>query len=251
LADKAGGDAPKPPRPSTATVDEIRLTAGNEQRISLFNNREELTQSIESWTDMGERIEKKWPDWITLERLIGHANGLKDADVLVSQVTHIEEKRLLLEEPNLIEPLLANTTQLLRDELNRLDNEYKANHDTGMSRLGADPNWKKLTPEQRNTLLAEQKLTLAETPEIKVANTDDVLTTLERMSLSALTDRVAALSFRFDAVLVAAAEMMEPEAQFIKLPQRTIKTEQEIEKWLDDVKTQIQNALKSGPVIIH
>jgi len=251
LAEQAGGDAPKPPRPSTATVDEIRLTAGNEMLISLFNNREELIQFIERWMDLGKRIEKKWPDWITLERLIGHAKGLKDANVLVSQVTHIEEKRLLLEEQNLIEPLLANTTQLLRDELNRLDNEYKANHDKGMSRLGEDPNWKKLTPEQRNTLLVEQKLTLAETPEIKVANTDDVLVTLERMSLSALTDRVAALSSRFDAVLVAAAELMEPEAQFIKLPQRTIKTEQEIEKWLDDVKKQIQKALKSGPVIIH
>ena len=71
------------------------------------------------------------------------------------------------------------------------------------------------------------------------------------MSLSALTDRVAALSFRFDAVLVAAAELMEPEAQFIKFPQRTIKTEQEIEKWLNDVKSQIKKALKSGPVIIH
>ena len=58
-------------------------------------------------------------------------------------------------------------------------------------------------------------------------------------------------SSRFDTVLVAAAELMEPEAQFIKLPQRTIKSEQEIDKWLDDVKNQIQKALKNGPVIIH
>ena len=92
---------------------------------------------------------------------------------------------------------------------------------------------------------------MAETPEIKVADTDEVLATLEKMSLSALTDRVAALPSRFDAVMVAAAELMEPEAQFIKLPQRTIKTEQEIDMWLNDVKTKIQTALKSGPVIIH
>ena len=71
------------------------------------------------------------------------------------------------------------------------------------------------------------------------------------MSLSALTDRVAALPSRFDAVLVAAAELMEPEAQFIKFPQRTIKTDQEIDQWLDDVKAQIKKALKNGPVIIH
>ena len=251
LANRAGGDAPKPSRPSTELIDEIRLTAGNEQLISLFNNREELSQSVESWMDLSVRIEKKWPDWITLKRLIYHAKDIKDSEVLVTQITHIEEKRLLLEDQNLIETLLANTTQLLRDELNRLNTEYKVNHDQGMSRLKEDPIWQKLSPEQKNSLLSEQRLTLAETPEIKVADTDEVLATLEKMSLSALTDRVAALPSRFDAVLVAAAELMEPEAQFIKLPQRTIKTEQEIDKWLDDVKTKLQTALKSGPVIIH
>ena len=251
LANRAGGDAPKPSRPSTELIDEIRLTAGNEQLVSLFNNREELSQSLEAWMDLSVRIEKKWPDWITLKRLIYHAKDIKDSEVLVTQITHIEEKRLLLEDQNLIETLLANTTQLLREELNRLNTEYKVNHDQGMSRLKEDPIWQKLSPEQKNSLLSEQRLTLAETPEIKVADTDEVLATLEKMSLSALTDRVAALPSRFDAVLVAAAELMEPEAQFIKLPQRTIKTEQEIDKWLDDVKTKIQKALKSGPVIIH
>ena len=76
---------------------------------------------------------------------------------MVTQANHIEEKRLLLEEQNLIEPLLANTTQLLRDELNRLNNEYNKDHEAGMARLSEDNNWKKLTPEQRNTLLAESK----------------------------------------------------------------------------------------------
>jgi hypothetical protein len=51
--------------------------------------------------------------------------------------------------------------------------------------------------------------------------------------------------------LVAAAELMEPEAQFVKLPNRTIKTEQDIDVWLNDAKAEIQKALKNGPVIIH
>jgi hypothetical protein len=37
----------------------------------------------------------------------------------------------------------------------------------------------------------------------------------------------------------------------VKLPGRTIKTDQEIEAWLNDARTTIQNALKNGPVIIH
>ena len=35
LADQAGGEAPKPVRPDTTSLDEIRLTAGNEQLLSL------------------------------------------------------------------------------------------------------------------------------------------------------------------------------------------------------------------------
>ena len=251
LANGAGGDPPKPPPPDTATLDEIQLATGNEQLIALYNKREELAESIETWSDLACRIEKKWPVWITLKRLIGHTKGLKDAEVLISQVKQIEDKRLLLEEQHLIEPLPANVTQILRDELNRLDKEYRQNHDKGMSRLKEDTNWQQLSPEQRNALLAEQKLTLLDAPIIKVGGTDEVLATLEKMSLSALADRVAALSSRFDAVLVAAAELMEPEAQFVKLPGRTIKTDQEIEVWLNDARATIQNALKNGPVIIH
>ena len=84
-----------------------------------------------------------------------------------------------------------------------------------------------------------------------VASTDEIVSTLQRITLSALSDRVAAMPSRFDAVLVGAAELMEPEAQFVKLPNRTIKTEQDIDTWLNDAKAEIKKALKNGPVIIH
>jgi hypothetical protein len=92
---------------------------------------------------------------------------------------------------------------------------------------------------------------LADAPEIKLASTEEVVSTLQRISLSAFGDRVAAMPSRFDAVLVVAAELMEPEAQFIKAPRRTIKTEQDIDAWLNDSKAKIEKALKNGPVIIH
>jgi len=251
LADRAGGEAPKPERPDTTGLEEIRLTAGNEQLLALYNRREELSQAIDSWSDLVGRIDKCWPSWITLKRVMGYANGLQDAEVILAQVNNIEKQRQLLEEPDLISPLVTNLTQLLREELNRLDKEYQSRHDEGMARLKADTNWQQLDPEQRNSLLAEQKLTLADAPKINVASTEEIIATLERTTLSALTDRVAALSSRFDTVMVGAAELMEPEAQFVKLPNRTIKTEQDIDTWLNDAKAEIQKALKSGPVIIH
>ncbi len=251
IADRAGGEAPKPEMPDTTGLEEIRLTAGNEQLLALYNRREELAQAIDSWLDLAERIDKRQPTWITLKRVMDYANGIQDAEVILAQVKNIEKQRQLLEEPDLISPLVTNLTQLLREELNHLDKEYQARHDGGMERLKADTNWQQLDPEERNSLLAEQRLTLADAPKINVAGTEEIDATLERITLSALTDRVAAMLSRFDNVLVGAAELMEPEAQFVKLPNRTIKTEQDINVWLNDAKGEIQKALKNGPVIIH
>ena len=78
-----------------------------------------------------------------------------------------------------------------------------------------------------------------------------MLATVDRLSLSSFADRVAAIDSRFDAVLVAAAELMVPKAQFIKLPSRTIQTVEDIDAWLLDAKQAIATALKKGPVILH
>jgi hypothetical protein len=251
LANRAGGDVPRPARPATAGLEDIRLTAGNAQLLALYNQRDELSASIDNWTDLAERIDKRLPAWKTLKRLLEQANGLSGAEVLVAQVTHVEQQRQLLEDPDPVTPLAASLTQLLRDELNRLDADYQTRHKNGMARLGVDTNWKQLEPEQRNSLLAAQKLTLSEAPKVQVANTDEVLATVDRLSLSSFADRVAAIDSRFDSVLVAAAELMEPKAQFVKLPNRTIKTDEDIEAWLLDVKQIIAQALKNGPVILH
>ncbi len=251
LANRAGGDAPRPARPATAGLEEIRLTAGNEQLLALYNQRDDLSAAIDTWTNLAERIDKRLPVWNTLKRLLAQASGLSGADVLVAQATHIEQQRQLLEEPDPLTPLVASLTQLLRVELNNLHGSYQTRHKNGMARLDADTNWKQLEPEQRNSLLATQKLTLTDAPKVQVANTDEVLATVDRLSLSSFADRVAAIDSRFDAVLVAAAELMEPKAQFVKLPHRTIKTDEDIEAWLLDAKQTIAQALKKGPVILH
>lgn len=251
LANKAGGDAPKPAVPDTKILAEIRLTAGNEQLIALFNRRDELTAAIDSWTELQERIDKRWPSWTPLKLLAGYTNGIQDADVIISQVNHIEQERQLLAEPDPIAPLIANLTQLLRDELNRLDKEYQSCHDKGMERLKVDENWQQLEPEQRNSLLATQKLTMADQPKVALASTDEVLQTLAQTNLVMFADRVAAMPGRFGNVLVAAAELLEPETQTVYLPRRMLKTEADIDVWTNEINQQLKTALSKGPIVIR
>lgn len=251
LADKAGGEAPKPARPETAQLSDIRLSAGNEQLLALYNSYEQLSTAITTWADLKERIDKRMPSWTMLKRLAGYTNGIQDAEILITQVNHIERERQLLEEPDPIAPLAGNLTQLLRDELNRLDKEYQACHEKGMARLKTDESWQTLEPEQRNTLLAAQKLTLADRPNVALGSTEEVLQTLAQINLSMFADRVAAMPGRFGNVLVSAAELLEPETQTIQLPRRMLKTEADIDVWVEEIRQQLKAGLAKGPIVIR
>ena len=248
LSTRAGGDAPKPLLPDVKALNEIRLLSGNEQLMAIYNQRDELVQSIDGWKDLSERINKRWPAWDTLNGLLAHALELKDGDVFEAQVQKIEEQRLLLSDPDPVSPLISNISQTLRDALNNLDTQYQKDHENGMNRLRNDINWQQLEPEQRNELLSAQMLTNTAKPQIDVQTTEKVLRTLEKFPLSMLIDRVAAMPSRFDNVLEEAAILLEPEVKFVKVPRRTLKTENDIDEWIKEVKNQLIAALDNGPV---
>ena len=250
LAESAGGVRPRPETPDTSSLEEMRLTSGNEQLLLIYNRREELSQNIKTWQEISKRIEKRLPAWELLERLVDQAAGSEDTDFIREQFQQIERHRKLIEDPDPVAPLLANVTQLLRDELNRYKKEYDERHQKGMERLQKDENWAMLSPEQRHELLAEQKLTNADAPVVEVGSAEEIASTLRKTPLTALSDRVAAFPARFQEVVVNAAALMEPEAQFVTLPGGTLKTDQDVESWLEDAKKAIQKALKNGPVII-
>ena len=249
-ANRAGGEAPKPEPPDTGLLEDIRLAAGNEQLLSLYNNRDELAQALDRWQDLGDRIEKRWPSWNLLTRLAKHAESLPGTDVIREQVKHIEAQRQLLEDPDGIAPLIATLTQVLRDELNRLDNTYQTGHAEGLKRLDADANWQQVQPDQRYDLMSAQQLHEGARPKVSVQDTADVLVTLDNTSLSMFADRVAAMPGRFDQVALLAARMLEPEAQEVRLPGGTLKTEADIDMWLADVGALLKEKIQTGPIVL-
>ena len=249
LAQGAGGDAPKPESPDTGFIDELRRCVGNEQLLALYNQRETINAAIPQWQETRDKINARWPDWLKVKQLARHAEAVAGTEALRAQVDSIEQNRKLLADPEPCKELAANLAQALRDELNRLDEVYKAEHAAGMQRLEADANWAQLEPEQRNRLLAEQRLTLSDAPDIRVQTTDDILATLEQTPLSPLADRVAAMPGRFAQVLEGAARLCEPEVQFVSLSRPTLQTEADIDEWAEQVKQQLKAELPNGPVM--
>jgi len=251
LAQRAGGEPPKPERPDTKLLDEIRLSVGNEPLMAMYNSRDDLEICISQWQKTDEQIAKRVPAWRTLQQLLSHCGDLKAAREIRQQTEAMEHQRLLLADPDPVQPLLQSLEQELRTTLGELAALYDKQHAEGMKRLQADTNWQQLEPEQKNRLLAAQKLTNAERPGVHLETTQEIVTTLSRMPLPMFADRLAAMKGRFDLVLEEAAELMEPEAQFIRVPRQTIKTDEDIEAWIATVKKQLKTALAQGPVVIR
>nr|MBF0223336.1 BREX system P-loop protein BrxC [Desulfobulbaceae bacterium] len=249
LAEQAGGEAPKPEKPNTSRLDDIRRLAGNERLLALYNSKEEIADNISEWKKHAEVIAKKWPDWLTLSQLAHHAEGIKDAQVLLSQIEQLCKNRLLLEEPDVIRPILISLTQILRQELGKLKSSYDQKTEAGEARLEADENWVKLEVEQRYALRKPHQLIEAAAPVLELENSENVLKTLNGISLSALRDRVAAIDGRFEQVILDAAKLLEPKAQEVRLGSRTLKTESEVDDWLSEVRAELLTKLKDGPVL--
>ena len=98
--------------------------------------------------------------------------------------------------------------------------------------LEASPSWQKLTPEQRYESLT--KHAVREVPTIAVGTTEEVLDTLQKTKLSELEAIRDALPTRFNNASAAAAKLLEPKAQQVRLPGGTIKNEDDLKSWLAD-----------------
>ncbi len=248
LALSAGGEPPKPGPPDISMLEDIRLSAGNEQLLALYNLREELGQSIDSWTTLAKDISTCWPKWQKLKRLADHARDLQKAEPIMAQIKSIEQNRQLLQ-PDVLEPLISGLSQLLRQELNNLKGAWDQQWQDGEALLKKDENWEKLEPEERHELRRPHGLVEGMIPKIILDDTDSILNTLDGISLSALSDRVAAMPGRYTQMLVEAARLLEPEVKKISLPSTILKNEEDIDAWLAQVKKILIARIKDGPII--
>ena len=245
LAGKAGGEPPLPENPDTSFLEDVRLTSGNEQLLAVYNRREELQKAINDWTSLAKGISERQPSWIKLQRLSLHVKNVPDSDVILSQVDHIEQNRQLLDKTDLVTPLISSLTQMLREELNRLQSLFDKHWKEGGEKLDADENWQQLDSSQRHDLRLDQQLVEALKPVVNVESADEILLTLDNLSLSAFSDRVIAMPSKFDRIILEAAKLMEPDIQQVSIPSQTLKTEEDVDIWLKDVrKILIENLVK-------
>ena len=244
----AGGDPPTPAAPSTAELQELGVLTGNEQLAAIADKGPALATEYAAWQKTAAAIQARLAPWNLLQSLLTHAAGLEVAGGIRAQADSIVEQRALLAEPDPVAPLAATLAAALRKALGQLHNAFQARFDAGNEELLADPNWQRLTPEQRHEILAP--LGLTKVPEIKVGTDAELVGSLNDMGLQNWRDRCEFLPRRFQDAKLGAAQFFEPKAQRISLPSATIRTEEDLEAWLGQVREQVTDKLASGPVVI-
>ncbi len=247
-ADAAGGDAPLPARPRKTHLEDIGKLAGNEQLAALCKQAGQLSKEAAAWRKAAEAIEKRLPRWKAVNQLAKHAAALPVAQSVALQVAAIETNRALLTEPDPVPPLADQFAKALRESVVKAHGECKQVFDSNMKALLENDVWKKLAPAQRQGILDECGIRPLE--DIRVGTEAELLAALDKRPLDQWATLRDALAQRFANALTKAAKLLEPKALRVDLPTGTLRTQEDVEKWLSAARDRIMTQLKDGPVIV-
>ena len=117
-----------------------------------------------------------------------------------------------------------------------------------MKILQADEYFGKLTPEQKHSILLKHQL-LTKT-EIKALDANSLLLELQKSPLYNWDTKIAALSSQFQAAREEAIKLLAPQATTFSLPKVTITNQADIDNYITDLKTELEELLKKSSSII-
>lgn len=247
-ASKAGGLAPAPEAPKLAPIEAIEAQTGNAQLLELFNRYDEIIGLSKGWAKTAEDLAKRLPVWRKLSELLRHAKALGPYAALKAEVDAIETQRSLLADPDPVRPLLDKAVDLLRQAINAKLEGFHQVFREQEALLKADADWKKLSDEQRNNLIAKHGLVAP--AGIQLGMPEQLQDALDDCDLEHWVSKTQALPSRFEAARQAAVQLLKPNVVHVSIPHRTLNNEAELKAWLAEVEALIASKLNQGPVTV-
>jgi hypothetical protein len=249
LARVAGGDAPLPTTPNTTDIEDMQRLVGNEQLLAIRSKSEDLESRIKKWTASRDLAAKRKPSWEIVQHLARHADDLVEIQPHLEQLEAIRTQRLLLEPADSIAPIRAAIASLLREAVNSTHRAHVADYEQAIAELTNNEIWKKINPGERASILSTVGLTEPTKPDV---SSDEVLGRhLDGRPLRVAISERDAIPGRVQQAIERAAKLMEPKVQTITLERNTLRTEQEVDSWLERQKARILDGLRHGPVLVN
>ncbi|WP_170364516.1 BREX system P-loop protein BrxC [Ruegeria arenilitoris] len=241
-AAESGSDAPAPDADVVPNHSSYNGLSGNDLLAALATDSADLRSKLKDWKKAKQTISERTPNWRLAERLVGM--GAKDQE---SDLESIRTGRRLLADPDPVPPLISAAADTLRARLNAVYQAWEKAWKRGEERLANDPTWNKLSPEQKRAIREENGLLQATKPAVDTPQA--ISEALSARGLSEWESMVKALPTRVDDALASAAAELEPKAHTVQLPGALVKSEADLDEWLQKVREKVAEGLQSGPVI--
>jgi hypothetical protein len=248
LAEKAGGEAPRPECPDTRPIRDLQMLSGNAQLNRIHDQKDALADFITAWKQSGDSIAKRWPHWERLLDYQAFASTLPAGEACAKSLTAITSARSLLSEPDPVPALTRDLTTALRAQLSDLQTAIASAFQDGEDRLASSSLWGRLDGGQRATISADFQLA-APKPEV-LGSDEEILAALRSRNLTDRKNLLDAVPQRFTRALEEATRLLEPKAVRVTLPSASLKSTEDLDQWLSEVRALVEDQLKEGPVIL-
>lgn len=246
---EAGGDAPLPERPATRELEDLLSLGGNEQFLAVHDRRETLLQQFSEWKKAADLRQERWPRWKLLVDLSRYAASLSEAREITTQIEAVCQERSLLASPDPVQPLLQQTATALRAALQERRARMTGALQQELAALQALPEWQKLDPTQRQSILNANALNAP--AELPVGTDTDLLRALEAGSLTDWDNRIAALPGRTQKAREVTIQLTTPKAITVTPPHATLNSPAEVDTYLAELRKEILRHINDGkPVIL-
>lgn len=195
------------------------------------------------------KLEQRMPKWRTLTELLRFADVAENAEELLGQANAIRDQRLLLEEPDPVQPLLDELAGALRAALSSAYEVFYSEYDQQLSSLEEHGAWQKLSDDKASEFLQAGGLRRLKMPDVQ--SPESLASALKHRPLSELDAQTDALSSRFTKALKLAIEETAPRTRQVTIPRKVFQKQQEVESFIQDLKEELLRHVDDGhPVAI-
>jgi hypothetical protein len=249
LAASAGGDAPLPERPATASIEYLQRLSGNEQIVTVSDQRDELLSNFQTWSKRRDQIAQRLPEWTKLQRLFAHVRSLPIAAQVGPQIEAIISGRHLLFEPDPLLPLINNLTTVLRATIVAYHQRIVEEQDRQVKTLDTWTEWQRMTEQDRLRILSQYGLTAV--PALQIGTDEELLATLDANPISSWEDKIAVPQARIVKVREATMQLLTPQAVRVFPPQATLTSTDQVDAYLTQLRATMMQHIEAGnPVVI-
>jgi hypothetical protein len=248
LGRAVGGDAPLPAVPAVADLEDLQRLVGNEQLVGIKNRAADLETKIKTWSGLRDLAVARKPVWDLVQGFARHARDLPDARPHLEQLNAVQEERLLLAKSDPVAPLRVAVAQCLREAVNKAHDALTQACRQALAMLAENEVWTKVPPDDRAAI--RQSVGLVAPVKPSLASDEALLAHLEARPLSAVQTEMDAVPGRLQQAIEQAARRIEPKIQPFSLERATLRSEADVNAWLDRTRARLIEAVRQGPVLV-